>query len=76
MQFFGFSAAVQAAAGLFSDRQERKLQYLRDYTSVRDLIAKLDSYFEYYNTERAHEAFGLLTPSEAYASGSNNAEAA
>ena len=26
MHFFGFSAAVQAAAGLFSDRQKRKLQ--------------------------------------------------
>lgn len=50
--------------------------YLRDYASVLDLIAKLDRYFEYYNTERPHEAFGLQTPAEAYDCGSRDEEAA
>jgi hypothetical protein len=50
--------------------------YPRDYASVLDLIVKLDRYFEYYNAERPHEAFGLQTPAEAYVCGSRDEEAA
>lgn len=40
--------------------------YLREYSSVSELVAALRVYFTFYNEERPHQAQGGLTPSEVY----------
>ena len=43
--------------------------YLKDYSSVLDLIHSLKIYFDFYNTERPHASFGEQTPDEVYNAG-------
>lgn len=50
--------------------------FLKDYTSVLDLIRSLKSYFEFYNEERSHSSLNDLTPAEAYDSEFCTVEAA
>lgn len=40
--------------------------YLKDYESVPELIEGLRAYFAFYNDERPHHSFGILTPAEVY----------
>ena len=40
--------------------------YLHDYQTVPAARAQLRDYFEFYNTERPHEALGYRTPHEVY----------
>lgn len=40
--------------------------YLKDYSNMRDVKAGLNSYFEFYNNERIHQALGYRTPREIY----------
>lgn len=49
--------------------------YLKDYSSVLDLIRSLKVYFGFYNTERSHSSLNDLTPAEAYDSGFSISEA-
>ena len=49
--------------------------YLKDYSSVLDLIRSLKVYFDFYNTERSHSSLSDRTPAEAYDSGFNISEA-
>jgi putative transposase len=43
--------------------------YLKEYATVKELVESLKVYFEFYNSERAHDSLGLRTPNEAYVSG-------
>lgn len=40
--------------------------YLHDYRSVSEARSHLAAYFQFYNTERIHEALGYRTPYEVY----------
>ena len=55
---------------IFVERLWRSVKYeevyLHDYQIVPEAIAGLGRYFQFYNTERPHEALGYLTPEEAY----------
>jgi putative transposase len=43
--------------------------YLKDYSTVPELVEGLKRYFDFYNTERPHDSLGTRTPDEAYNSG-------
>ena len=43
--------------------------YLKEYTTVKELVASLKQYFYFYNAERPHDSLGTLTPDEFYQSG-------
>ena len=49
--------------------------YLKDYSSVLDLIRSLKIYFDFYNTERSHSSLSDRTPAEAYDLGFSISEA-
>lgn len=49
--------------------------YLKEYSSVLDLIRSLKVYFDFYNTERSHSSLSDRTPAEAYDSGFSISEA-
>ncbi len=40
--------------------------YIKDYETVKDLIAGLRTYFRYYNYERSHQSLNDKTPAEVY----------
>jgi transposase InsO family protein len=40
--------------------------YLKEYTSVRELEAGLDHYFQFYNHDRPHQSLQYRTPAEVY----------
>lgn len=40
--------------------------YVKDYGSVRELVAGLRSYFEFYNHQRPHQGLAGKTPAEVY----------
>lgn len=42
--------------------------YVKDYGSVKDLVAGLRSYFEFYNHQRPHQGLAGKTPAEVYRS--------
>ena len=39
---------------------------LKDYESVPELIEGLRAYFAFYNDDRPHHSFGILTPAEVH----------
>ena len=49
--------------------------YLKDYSSVLDLIRNLKIYFDFYNGERSHSSLSDWTPAEVYDSGFRLSEA-
>jgi putative transposase len=55
---------------IFIERLWRSVKYeevyLNDYASVRTAHTRLGSYFEYYNTERPHQALDDKTPADVY----------
>jgi len=40
--------------------------YLKEYTSVKDLVQSLKRYFDFYNFERTHQSLDGKTPAETY----------
>ena len=40
--------------------------YLKNYQTPDEAYQGLEDYFEFYNTERLHQALGYGTPQEAY----------
>jgi len=40
--------------------------YIKDYASVPELEAGLQSYFHFYNYERPHQSLNYRTPAEAH----------
>jgi len=57
---------------LFIERLWRTVKYeevyLKAYQDARDARAGLGSYFNFYNTERPHQALGYKTPAEVFVS--------
>lgn len=55
---------------IFIERLWRSLKYediyINDYTDPWQLQQGLDTYFQFYNTERPHQSLGYLTPSSVY----------
>jgi putative transposase len=55
---------------IFVERLWRSVKYeevyLHDYQTVPAARSHLSAYFEFYNTERLHEALGYRTPHEVY----------
>lgn len=55
---------------IFIERLWRSVKYeevyLNDYESVRTARIRLGHYFDYYNTERPHQALDYKTPAEVY----------
>ena len=60
----------RAFDNIFVERLWRTVKYeevfLKDYDSVRDARDNLRRYFEFYNTERPHQALGYNTPWDMY----------
>ncbi len=50
--------------------------YIRDYETVKDLLAGLTVYFDFYNNERPHQSLDNLTPAEVYVGTARAREAA
>jgi len=55
---------------IFIERLWRSVKYeevyLNDYASVKTAHTRLSGYFDYYNTERPHQALNYKTPAEVY----------
>lgn len=55
---------------IFIERLWRSVKYeevyLNDYASVRTAHTRLGRYFDYYNTERPHQALAYNTPADVY----------
>jgi len=55
---------------IFIERLWRSVKYekifLEEFETVKDLIAGLKEYFEFYNFERSHQSFSGQTPAEVY----------
>lgn len=60
----------RALDNVFIERLWRTVKYeeifLHDYVTVEEAILGLKRYFEFYNTERLHQALGYKTPQEVY----------
>ena len=60
----------RAIDNVFIERLWRSLKYemiyLKDFTCVSQLYNELISYFQFYNTERFHQALGYRRPAEVY----------
>jgi len=58
---------------IFVERLWRSVKYeegyLQDYQTPAEAYQGLEDYFEFYNTERLHQALGYGTPQEAYRPG-------
>ena len=56
----------RALDNIFVERLWRSVKhedvYLKGYVNMPDLKLGLTEYFEFYNTERAHQSLGYLTP--------------
>jgi putative transposase len=69
----------RAMDNIMIERLWRSVKYeeifLKDYSSVLDLIRNLKIYFDFYNTERSHSSLNDLTPAEAYDTGFRLSEA-
>ncbi len=62
----------RALDNVFIERLWRSLKYediyLKEYQGVDDLYKGIESYFEFYSTERPHQGLGNRTPLEVYES--------
>ena len=60
----------RAIDNVFIERLWRSLKYemiyLKDFSSVSQLYDELTSYFQFYNTERFHQALDYRRPAEVY----------
>ena len=60
----------RALDNIFIERFWRSLKYedvyIKDYQSIADLRAGLNSYFDFYNYRRVHQALNYKTPAEIY----------
>jgi putative transposase len=60
----------RAMDNIFIERLWRSVKYeeiyLKEYTSVRELIWSLRVYFDFYNNQRPHDSLGGKTPAEVY----------
>ena len=58
---------------IFNERLWRSVKYeevyLRAYETIAEARASLEAYFQFYNEERLHEAFGYRTPQEVFDAG-------
>ena len=58
---------------IFVERLWRSVKYeevyLKDYPTPEEAYRGLEGYFEFYNSERLHQALNYGTPQEAYRSG-------
>lgn len=65
---------------VFVERLWRSVQYeevyLKAYESPREAAIQLEQYFQFYNTERRHQALNRQTPDMVYFVGTDTAEAA
>ena len=57
-------------SNIFIERLWRSVKYeevyLKDYASVPAVIDGLERYFDFYNTERLHQALDYRTPKAIY----------
>lgn len=67
---FSMDGRGRALDNVFVERLWRSVKYedvyLHDYQSVPEARAGLASYFQYYNTERPHQALRYKTPHEVH----------
>lgn len=60
----------RAMDNIFIERLWRSVKYeeiyLKEYTSVEDLMRSLKVYFDFYNNQRPHASFGGKTPADVY----------
>ena len=60
----------RALDNIFIERFWRSLKYeniyLNDYSDMYQLYKGLEKYFNFYNTERPHQALNNRTPAEIY----------
>jgi putative transposase len=60
----------RALDNIFVERLWRTVKYeevySKDYQTVKEARDSLSAYFEFYNTERPHQALGCRTPKEVY----------
>ena len=60
----------RAMDNIFIERLWRSVKYeevyIKEYSSVTELVRALKVYFEFYNSERTHQSLDDLTPSEVY----------
>ncbi|RKZ91134.1 MAG: IS3 family transposase [Gammaproteobacteria bacterium] len=65
----------RALDNIFIERLWRSVKYeeiyIKEYSSVNDLIQALKVYFDFYNTKRPHASLGIRTPGEVYANCNN-----
>jgi putative transposase len=63
----------RALDNIFTERLWRTVKYeevyLHDYTSPKEARQQLNSYFDFYNHKRLHQALDYQTPAEVYATG-------
>ena len=60
----------RAMDNIFIERLWRSVKYeevyIKEYSSVAELVRELKVYFEFYNEERPHQSMEDMTPSEVY----------
>ncbi len=60
----------RAMDNIFIERLWRSVKYeeiyIKEYSSVQELIKSLKIYFDFYNNERPHDGIGKRTPAEVY----------
>ncbi len=60
----------RATDNIFIERLWRSVKYedvyLKSYSDRQSLFAGLESYFQFYNTQRPHQNLAKLTPAEVY----------
>ena len=60
----------RAMDNIFIERLWRSVKYeeiyIKEYSSVTELVKELKIYFEFYNSERPHQSLDDLTPDEVY----------
>jgi len=60
----------RALDNVFCERLWRSYKYeevyLKEYSSVRDVVDGCDTYFSFFNNERRHQSLSKMTPAEMY----------